>query len=115
MLRIAAFPDLPRHVQTVTLAGRALRYRRTYRPRTRSWYVDIFDGDGNPILLGRRLAAGWSPTIGLPIDLGGVLFVLGRDGYAREDLGGELREIFVTTDELPAADTSGDGIREVVL
>lgn len=101
---IAGFPAVPSHIQTVTLGGRQYRIRCTYRERTASWYVDLFDRDGNPIATGRRMSPGWAllSAVGLPGAPEGVLYVRGADGYSRDELGRSLRLVFYPTSELPA-------------
>lgn len=97
---LRTFPEHPQHVMTVTLNGRRLEYWRTWRPRLGAWYIDIFEDD-RPILLGRRLVPGQPLQGSLPADLPGVIFVTGPDDYSKEDLGGDLQEIFIHPDELP--------------
>lgn len=116
MQRLPAFPDLPQHVMRVDLAGRRYTYRRTYRPRTRAWYVDIYDDQGKVIVEGQRLTPGVPLSTSFEVDLPGVIYVRGPDDYRREDLGGDLREIFATFDELgleAAADAEDDFIVSV--
>lgn len=107
MIKLPAFPHLPQHVMRVELAGRRYIYRRTWRPRLNAWYVDIYDGDDNPILLGRRLVAQSTLSGELPLDLPGEIFVRGQDDYRRQDLGQSLREIFISHEELAAFDEPG--------
>ncbi|MFU8802627.1 MAG: phage baseplate plug protein [Bradymonadaceae bacterium] len=115
MEQLRAFPNLPNHTMTVRLGGITFRYRRTYRPRLRAWYVDIFNQDGNPVLIGRRINPEWSLQGSLPVEeIPGIIFVRGPEGYTREELGRDLVEIFIPTDELPVIDTEDDGVQVVL-
>lgn len=67
--------------------------RLTWRPRTASWYLDLWKADGTGIALGRRLSPKWGPLAGLTLadaPAGYVLGVLGPDGYTKADLGDSL-------------------------
>lgn len=94
---------------TVTLGDETMRYRRTWRPRLRAWYVDIWHADGTPVILGRRLSVGQTLQGGLPINPGAVILVIGPDEYGREDLGDRLEEIVIDFDELPDVEGEDDG------
>ncbi len=112
MQELPAFPNLPQHVMTLTLDGRTYRYRRTYMPRMRGWYVDIETMDGEPVVSGRRLCGEWAPLTGLDVDFDGLLYVRGPDSYQREDLGGDLREIFILPEELEDEAAVGEYLEE---
>lgn len=103
MLLLPTFPNLPQHVMTVALGARSYRYRRTYRARLGAWYVDIEDTAGRLIVAGRRLNGDSFPLAGVVVDFDGILFVQGPDAYLREDLGGDLREIYIEAAELGLA------------
>ena len=118
---IAAFPAQPTVEQRVVVGtpGVELRVRATYRERTASWYLDVFDVDGNDIARGRRLSSGWFPleglaltttTPGLPRDI--VWAVQGPSPYVRGDLGTRLHLFLLTEAELAAVPraSSGDGV-----
>lgn len=101
---IRTFPEFPRNSQTVALGNRNFRLRFTYRGRTDSWYLDVFDVQNNPIVLARRITAFWSPLFGVVDDeIPGVLFVVGPDDANRFDLGGRLKLLFVPFADLPEA------------
>lgn len=104
---LAAYPELPSHVQTVTLGGAQYRVRFTFRGRCASWYADVYTRDGEPLALGRRLSPGWAllSAASIPGAPDGFLFVRGSDGYVRGDLGGSLRLVFYTASELPETAT----------
>lgn len=93
--------DLPAHRYRVTLSGVEFGLRFTFRDRTSSWYLDLFDVDGNPLALGRRLSPGYSPLLGVAVDRGpsGYLLVTGSDPYEREG----IRLFYVTDVDAPAA------------
>jgi hypothetical protein len=79
--QVAVFPDLPQHVQTLTWGDVQVRVRFTWRQRTASWYLDIFETAGvaeagvvgalgAPIVTGRRISSRWAPLLGLaPVGL----------------------------------------------
>ena len=61
----------PVYERTVELEGVAIRYRLRFLQRQASWYLDLMDSDGVPLLVGLRLAPGvpvnWRHLIpGLP-------------------------------------------------
>jgi len=108
--QIAAFPNEPQHPMTVTWGDRQVRLRFTWRNRTRSWYLDIFELDdgeetGDAIVRGRRISPQWFPLIGLrPVGLpqDPILIVDGGpDPYLRSDLGEGVRALLVGLDDLP--------------
>lgn len=103
-VQLSTFPALPASIQTVTLEDEQFRVRLTWRHRCQAWYMDLYALDETPLLLGRRLSAGWSPNAGLVIENGpaGYFLVRGLDDYAREDLGANLRLLYYTSDEVAA-------------
>jgi hypothetical protein len=107
-LALSTFPNLPASRQTVTLESTQYRVRLTWRHRCQGWYFDLWTLDGTPLLLGRRLSAGWGPNLGLIVENGptGFLLVRGLDGYAREDLGDSVQLVYYTAAELQAASTT---------
>ena len=67
--------------------------RATYKKRLGSWYVDILQQDGTPVLMGRRITPGWSVNVGHHPDgePGGFLIASNiGDPYRRDALGSEL-------------------------
>lgn len=92
--------DIPCHRYTVPLDGALYEVRLTYRERTGSWYLDLWDPLGAPLLLGRRLSPNWSPQGGVITDgPPGLLAVFGRDPYERD----EIELWYFTEAELAAA------------
>lgn len=93
---LPAFPILPQHTARVTLGEDEYTVRLTWRERTASWYMDLYDADGAALLLGRRLAARGSLWFGMRVPglPDGELFVSGLDGYARADLGSKVEVVF---------------------
>lgn len=77
----------PSHRYTTPLEGVQYEFRLTYRDRTASWYLDMWDAQGNLLLAGRRLSPNWSPQRGM-ITNGppGGLFAVGSDPYARDEI-----------------------------
>lgn len=114
MQNLPAFPDIPQHTMTLTLGGRTYRYQRTYRPRLNAWYIDIKDKDSEQIVGGRRLCGEWLPLESIAVDFDGALYVRGPDVYRREDLGGDLREVYISPEELEDAAASDEYLEEYV-
>lgn len=107
--RLPTFAEFPKHIMTLTLSGKVLRYQRTYRPRTGSWYVDIFDRDEKPLLLGRRLVGQQVVAGPEVLSVDGLIYARGPDEPRREDLGEALREYYVELDALtPEVDDVAD-------
>jgi hypothetical protein len=115
---LSGFPARPRDSQTVTLAGAQHVVRFTWRPRLDAWYVDLHTVEGVPLVVGRRMSAGWAPFVGLRIEglPTGLLYVRGSDGYARGDLGGNLRLVHYTDEEVAqgAPETTEDALIVVI-
>lgn len=111
-LRLPFFHDLPAHRYTVALDGAQYEVRLTYRDRTASWYLDLWDSSGAAVVLGRRLSPGWSPQ-GFVTSSGppGLLFVFGKDPYARD----EIELWYVTAAELVELRPSPETLLPVVL
>lgn len=89
---VQTFPRFSNFDISMELGPTRLTLEFTWRARTKSWYLDIFEVNGNPLLLGRRLSAYWSPMYGyadLPDIIEGALFVRGIEG-AQKDLGKTL-------------------------
>lgn len=105
--RLPAFPTIPRHRYTVTLGDERFQVRLTWRARTRAWYLDLFDADGDAVALGRRLSPGFGPLLHL-LPAGkyedGELYVSGAlDPYRQEDLTSEINLDHYTNDDIDAA------------
>ena len=113
---LSTTPSAPCAMQTVTLGATQFRVRFTWRERTASWYLDLYDAAEEPLALGRRLSPGWGPLIGLSVPDGpaGFLFVRGPEPYVREQLGGAVRVIFYTAAALPAVVEDEDAVTIVV-
>jgi len=126
--QIATFQENPQLTQNIVLGegatAREIRLRMTYRERTASWYLDAYDIDDNPIIIGQRMSENWLPFEGyalttkvpnLPEDI--VFVAQGPSPYLREDLGDKLLLFAYTEDEIAAAReqaTSGDAVTVVV-
>lgn len=108
---LAVFEQLPQHTQTIVWGERQVRFRLTWRERTGSWYIDIFElDDVTLIVAGRRVSALWVPLTGLA--LGDslardrelyVIAGIGADPFPRADLNqdGPVQLILILDDELP--------------
>lgn len=86
-VKLPFFHDLPAHSYTVPLSGVQYEIRLVYRARTASWYLDLRNEEGVPLVLGRRLSPPWSPVTGVITDgPPGVILALGADPYDRFEL-----------------------------
>lgn len=67
--------------------------RYVWSERLDAWYVDILTRAGEPLILGRRMSAGWMPWQGVVLEglPSGVVLIRGQDDYARDDLGDSVR------------------------
>lgn len=97
--RIQTYPNLRQHSQAVTLSGQSYRLRLTWRQRNQGWYLDLYEDDNTPLLLGRRLSPGWSPDARTRV-LPGLLYVKGPSPYDRSHLGGRLTLLYYEPEEL---------------
>ena len=104
----------PVYQYTVDLAEVEYTYRLTYRERQDGWYLDLYDSDGEPLLLGRRLALGALPlkrrvVAGMP---DGLFLLIDRSGSdtdpTYEDLGYRVRLAWIPSDDLSAVDSGYD-------
>jgi hypothetical protein len=115
---IHTFPQFSQFDLTMQLGPTKLNLRMTYRERTKSWYLDIYEINGTPVVLGRRLSANWSPIIGyaaIPGLIDGVLYVPGIEGYEQEDLGQTLLLWYISNqDGLFFLSPDSDGLDPVV-
>lgn len=94
--------DLRKQRQRVELDGLFFEIALTWRTRPKAWYMDLYDQDGQPVALGRRLSPGWAPLRGVS-DRGvpdGSFIVKGLRDYSRTDLGDTLLLVYYTEDEL---------------
>jgi hypothetical protein len=86
-LKMPFFHDQPAHRYTVPLDGVQYEVRLTYRERTASWYLDLWDEQGGELLKGRRLSPNGSPQGGVITDgPPGVIVAFGRDPYDRYEI-----------------------------
>ena len=103
-LQVAAFPAIPTSVQVVTIGQAQYRVGLRFNQRMRAWYMDLSTGANVPLVRGKRLSPGWSPTFGLVcnVDIGGMFAVNGTDGYSQAALGSQLTLQWWTQAELQA-------------
>jgi hypothetical protein len=86
MEKLAFFHDYPAHRYNVAMDSVHYEVRLTYRERTASWYLDLWDPDGNALLLGKRLAPNWPVNMGITGGPPGLLVPFGFDPYDRHEL-----------------------------
>jgi len=88
-VRVIRWPDFPRWIQDVQLDGKVYALRVSWNSRMGTWVMDIYTGDGQALMQGIRVVAGW-PLLprgareGLPP---GELFVVNVAGRYRQDPG----------------------------
>lgn len=108
---IQAIPtrDADAYTQRLSLDGRIYQLRLVWRERVSSWYVDVRDRDGAPIIVGRRLTALWSPTQPARDLLRGLLLTIAPEGN-EDDPGRDAfvddgrAVLYVPAREVPAAE-----------
>lgn len=99
--------DQPIHERWVELEGVLCSYRLTWRPRTESWYLDLYDAAGTLLLAGSRLSSGWPVTARhrLPGTLPGLFLIIDTQGDAPptlDGLGGRWQFAYVEAAEVAA-------------
>lgn len=55
---------LPRFSNTIEVANQRYRFDWRWNNRTRGWYVDIFDTNGDALVLGERLSVNGRIAVG---------------------------------------------------
>ncbi len=114
---IPGVPAEPSHGYPITLDGIVYTPVQTWRDRTQSWYLDLYDSSGALIAGGRRLSPGRYPVHVFGLDIPGEFIVGGSDGFERYDLGvqGGLTLEYVPAASLPTGDTTAEpvGVLEV--
>lgn len=106
-IRLPFFHEQPAHHYSIALEGVQYEVRLVWRARTGSWYLDLRDEQGEPIVLGRRLSPSWSPALGVTEGPPGTFYVFGRDPYDRFELelwyfdSAELAEAVTPAADLP--------------
>lgn len=105
-VKFQLFPDLPQGTTTQTWDDRQIQIRTTFRERTGSWYMDLFELDGTPIVFGRRVSPSFIPLLGLGFEgeslpRGQTLLVVGPDDpYLVGDLSDTLEALLLTDAEI---------------
>lgn len=100
-------PIAPASTYRISLDGADFRLSWRWNDRMASWYLDLFEGDGTPLRLGVRVVLDW-PLWGRfrhPRRPAGELLAVSLDGDAEPgagDLGGRVRLIYYTADEVAA-------------
>lgn len=105
----AILPGVPGeawHSYPITLDGGVYLVVQTYRERTDSWYLDLYDSAGTLLAGGRRLSPGRFPLHWFGLDIPGEFIVGGTDEFTRYDLGvqGGLTLEYVPGSSLPTGD-----------
>ena len=94
-------------------------YTLTYRERQDAWYIDLFDADGESILLGKRLTVNTAPIWRYRSDAmpAGQIVVVDTSGAdtdpTYEDLGYRVRLAWVPDDDITDSTTDYDVTIEV--
>lgn len=112
---LPTFPEQPAASYELVLEDETYRVRLVYRERTAAWYLDLRTQDGTGLALGRRLSPGFAPVINRPEGSPpGVLLVTGLDGYAKGDLGGPLKLLYVSSEDLTPPEAESPALRIVL-
>ena len=86
--------DSAAKVQTVTMDGIDYQLRVRWSDAAGAWYMDLYDADGQPLQVGRRLSASYAPILGLR-GPPGCFIVDGKDGEPAEALGSTFNRYYV--------------------
>lgn len=96
----------PAATYLTTLGGTEYRITYVWRDRLCGWYIDVDLADGTGVARGRRVAPGGVLVHDMdrsdPLaPAGRVLVAVGKDDYAREDLGrvGGVQVVFMSREE----------------
>lgn len=117
MRRLRTFSQFSSWRYVVTLDGTDYLLRLRWHERCGSWYVDIFEPGGTPIVVGTKAVIGW-PLFQGHKDLRlppGLLMLFYLDGEGQEadtqaSLGDTHSLVYVAREDLPAAPESEYGI-----
>ncbi len=96
-----------------TLDGESFRLLARYNKRVESWFFSLYDGDGNPIAMGRRVTVGnflfpW--LVGSNRPAGQLMAIDTKDGETdpgRFDLGNRVSIVYVNADAMEEAGGNG--------
>ena len=96
--------EVPAQSQIVSLGRVRYRVRAVYRRRLASWYIDLLTQAGDPVLLGRRVTAGWALNLGHHPegDPLGLFVVSDVEPYRRDQFGNDLSVTFYPISRLKA-------------
>lgn len=107
---LPTFPRQASHEYRIVLGSRTYRVRLVWRWRLIGWYASIWQADGTPVVLNRRLSAGYATAPDLNVEgaAGDLLVSLGEEITAQDQLGDGLVLVHFTRDELPAPAAEDD-------
>lgn len=94
--------DVDRYRRRYSVDGVTFTLAFAWRQRSASWYVDVLDADGAPILTGQRVSASaplW-PDRSAPGLPPGFAVVTGPDVYLQSQLGTDVQILYLTAAEL---------------
>ena len=109
----------PVHEYTVDLGEVEYTYTLTYQERQDAWYLDLYDADGESLLLGKRLTVNTAPLWRYRGDSmpAGQIVVVDTSGAdsdpTYEDLGHRVRLAWVPDEDIPESTTDYDVTIEV--
>ncbi|MDC7234971.1 MAG: hypothetical protein PQJ58_17185 [Spirochaetales bacterium] len=111
MVEVKVYPEVsPEFSQKVNLGGIYYGIRIRWNTRSESWYLHLFDADGNPIITGKRLVPNYPLTEIHTDRFQGELIVLDTRNdltdccITYENLGTRFLLVYLTEEE-------ADGIR----
>jgi hypothetical protein len=94
LFKLNLFPRV-RQRQRTELSGTTYELVFTWRERTEALYVDVYELDGTPVVLGRRVRPASDALTGV-LDIPGVLLGAGPDTIQPEDIGERFFVGYVT-------------------
>lgn len=89
----------PSYTQSVDLDGERWLMKISWRPRLHAWYVNLYNRNGEPVMLGRPILAGRQLNFSVLDGPPGVLIAVGQDP-GRTNLGEACRLLYYSEDEL---------------
>lgn len=108
MPRVVPFTGQPKESLIITLGGRKLRMRATYRDLDGVWSLDVLDASEAtevPLIQGVSIVMGVDILEPYGLGIGGLFAVPNerpRDEAGRGELGGRVRLVHYNVDELAA-------------
>jgi hypothetical protein len=98
-----AFPERGDSSQQVQIGDLNYTLRLWWGQKARTWYMDLSDLDGNPVVVGRPLLSGARPLPGAS-GVEGIVLGVGVDYNTPDALGRDIQVLVVDRFDLPERD-----------